>query len=44
MKYSTIRLKEKTIMRLRKVQKSISETYEDTINKLIDVYEKEDKK
>ena len=40
MKYSTIRLTEKTILELRKIQESLSETYEQTILKLIKEHEK----
>lgn len=38
MKYSTIRLTKETILKLRKIQESISETYEETILKLIEYY------
>jgi len=39
MKYTTIRISETLALKLRKLQESLSETYEDTIYKLITIYE-----
>jgi len=37
--YTTIGVKKKTALRLKKRQETIGETYDDTINKLLDFYE-----
>ncbi len=39
MRYTTIRLTEKTVLKLKSLKKSLSETYEETILKLIKKYE-----
>jgi hypothetical protein len=39
MKYTTIRISEPVALKLRSLQESLSETYDDTLIKLIKIYE-----
>lgn len=42
MKKTQVQLKESTVLRLKKMQESLSETYDDIINKLLDEVKKDD--
>jgi len=41
---TSIQLRQKTVLRLKKIQETLSETYDKTINKLLDMFEKKNKK